>query len=356
MDSFLPVLLRIYSRLLLLDPRRFQEEFAEEMQIVFGDSVSSALQGGILAVITLCLKELGGFPMNVLREFRNEVARKETIMDTNKTLVTETGSGLGRNRQDAILGTLPFLLAGILLMFIHVDLPFHIGYLMITFLAICLPCLLVGMLKGYPCWTFSYFGWSVVMSYWWSGMPRFTFNAFYNPGAMPDLMGILAWIPLLIVLILGMRIGRPKQPFRKLTSAIWRDWTLLSLSIYAFVAFILLIYDENHHPYLFVFMAAGTITICLAVWNFLQSEKSLKRVLSLLAGFVIASVISNISYATWDYATYYGLPPSVPEPWSSQIKETIAMSLFWSVIMFWPAFIGLIRHFTIHRNKPGMAA
>ena len=349
------VLIHIYSKLLLLYPRGFQNEFAEEMQLVFGDSLKVAIREGTLSFLFVCLKEFGGLPFHVLREIWHEIERKEAGM-VNDHSVTETDVSAGKSRWDSFLGILPFLLAGVLFMVIRFDLPFHMGYPTAGFLISCLIGLWIGMLRGFPRWTFSFLGWSVVMSYWSMGMPLFTFNAFYDPNAMPDLMGLRAWIPLLIVLGLGSWMGRSVQPLRKLTSAIWHDWTLLSLSIYTFAAFILLIYDENHHPYLLAFIAAGTLAICIAVWTFMQSDTSWKQVLSLTTGFVAALIVSNISYAAWDYATYYNLPPSTPQPWYQEILGIISITLFWIVFVFWPAIIGLVHHIVNRNNKPRMAA
>jgi hypothetical protein len=323
--------------------------------VVFRDLVNDAVEDGILSLALICLRELGGLPFNILWEFWHELERKETSMTTSEKTLSESGNDKITNQWDASASTLPFLLAGVLFMVMNLDLPFHVGYPTVAFLAICLLGLWIGLLHGFPRWAFSYLGWSVVMTWWWTAMPLFTFSALYDPRAMPERMGLLAWIPLLLVLGLGLWMGRSTQPLRKLTSAIWRDWTLLSLSIYTFAAFTLLIYDENHHPYLPAFMAAGTLVICLAVWSFMQSNPSWKRVLFLTAGFVAALAISNISYATWDYAAYYNLPPSTPQPWYQELLGMIPITLFWVVFVFWPALIGLIHYIVSNRNKPGMA-
>ena len=356
MKGIINSLTGLYSHLLLLYPRRFHGEFGEEMQMVFNDSLKDASERGIPSLAALCLREVVALPFNILREFWYEFERRKTAMSLDKESVTETATGVGKSRWDTSIGILPFALAGVLFMSTKFDLPFHLGYPFVVFLAVCLLGLWVGLRSGVPRWTFSYLGWSVVMSWWWTMMPVFTFTALYDPNAMPARMGVLAWIPLLIVFGFGSFAGRSDPPFRKLTSAIWGDWTLLSLSTYSFATFVLLIYDENHHPYLPAFMTAGTLVICLAVWGFLKSGTSWKRVLSLIAGFVAALVLSNISYATWDYAAYYGLPPSSPEPWYTKLPEYALMAVIWSVTIFWPAFIGLIRHIMTDRQKPGMAS
>ena len=355
MNFITRLIIALYSKALALYPRKFRNEFSYEMQVVFKDSLDEVNNEGMLSFLLICLKEFGGLPFHILREVWYEIERKEVGM-VNDPSVTETGISAGKSPWDPFLGVLPFLLAGVLFMGIRFNLPFHIGYPTAAFLISCLIGLWIGMLRGFPRWTFSFLGWSVVMSYWSMGMPLFTFRAFYDPNAMPDPIGLRAWIPLLIVSGLGAWMGRSAKPLQKLTSAIWHDWTLLSLSIYSFAAFILLIYDENHHPYLLAFIAAGTLAICTAVWIFMQSDTSWKRVLSLTTGFIVALILSNISYATWDYATYYNLPPSTPQPWYQELFGIIPITLFWIVFVFWPAIIGLAHHFVNRKNKPRMAA
>jgi hypothetical protein len=62
-----------------------------------------------------------------------------------------------------------------------------------------------------------------------------------------------------------------------------------------------------------------------------------------------------MSYATGDYAAYYDLPPSPPQPWYTAFDGVIGWTLFYSVIMYWPVVIGLVRHIINNRQKPGMA-
>ena len=60
MKAILASLNYFYSKLLLLYPRRFRDEFAGEMQDVFSDSLNEAIKDGILSLLILCLRELGG--------------------------------------------------------------------------------------------------------------------------------------------------------------------------------------------------------------------------------------------------------------------------------------------------------
>lgn len=336
-----------YARLLRLYPRQFREEFGEEMQGAFRESVTEADTAGVLPLVLVCLRELVHFPASWLREFRHEFERKEMNMDTNANSGTQPKPDQRTGRWDALLGALPFALFGIASLLSRTRYPFNV-YSYLAFYAAILPGLLLGMVKGFPRWTYSFLGWSLVFAWWWSNMGTYGMRIF---GFRMDYWTWQIWTPLLATLGIALLWTRSLHPFRQLVRGIWQDWTLLSLAIYAFIAFVSLIYDENHHPYLFAFIAATTLTICLAVWGFLKSDSSWKRVLSLLAGFVIALLLSNISYATHNYAGYYNLPPSPPQPWYTVFDGIIGWTLFMSGIMFWPVVIGLVRNI-VKRGAP----
>lgn len=349
MNTILRCISAFYFQTLHLYPRSFRDEFAEEMKIVFKDSICEACAEGLLPLVRFCLRELSGLPVSILREFLHEFERKEQVMAGNEKGVEST-VGAEMKRRDAILGTLPFALFGLLCILTKIELPIHVGYLYLVFSASSVLGLMVGLAKGFPRWAYSYLGWSILMSWWWMMMQVDSLIT------QNQRLGFWAWIPLLAAVGLGALFARSLHPLRQLVRGIWGDWTYLSLMIYAFAAFALLIYDENHHPYLPAFMTASTLAICLAVWGFLQSDSNWKRVVSMLAGFVTALVLNNIAYATWDYAAYYGLPPSPPQPWyTAAFAGIIGWTLFWLGIMFWPALIGLVRRVVNGRSKPGVA-
>jgi hypothetical protein len=70
------------------------------------------------------------------------------------------------------------------------------------------------------------------------------------------------------------------------------------------------LYDSNHHPFLLAFMAFTTLAISLGAYGYFHAVSPLRRVLALSAGLLVAAVLSGISEATWDFASYSGLPGS----------------------------------------------
>jgi hypothetical protein len=319
------------------------------MQIVFMDSMADAAKDGQLRLAVVCLRELVRLPMSILWEHRHEVERKELEMIDGKDTNPKSRMSEQTNRWESLVGMLPFALFGFACM-LGSSFPFQFRNTYMAFYFLVLIGLALGLTKGVPRWTYSYLGWSMLMSWWWMGMPIDVFRSDYSSITHNQLLGWRSWLPLLVVVGVVMLWFRSFHPLRRLVGGIWRHWIYLSLMMYTFVAFTHLIYDENHHPYLIAFMIGSTVSISLGAWLFLQSTTVWKRILSLIAGFVFASVIGSISYATWDWAAYYGFPPSVPEPWYVSAVKAFLISPIWIVVLFWPALVGLARRIFLVRK------
>jgi len=154
-----------------------------------------------------------------------------------------------------------------------------------------------GLLKGFPRWVYSYLGWALLFAWWWTGMGAY---GYHWQGQV--------WLPLAGVFLIALAIKRSWLPLKNLLLGFWRDWTLLSLGIYILYSFAFMIYDENHHPYLLLFIAASTLAICLGVWGYYRLAGPLGRVLALLGGLLAATALNMLNEATWDYRAYFNLP------------------------------------------------
>ncbi|MCK6539084.1 MAG: hypothetical protein L6Q26_03410 [Anaerolineales bacterium] len=340
MNLFTQTVAHVYSKLLNLYPRRFQEEFAEEMQVVFNDSLNEAIKDGIAPLILICLRELGGLPFNILQEFRHEFERKEINMTTVEKVDPRSTNDDRASRWNALFGTLPFALFGIASIMAKLDLPVHGAYPYLAFFAIVLPGLLIGIVKGVPRWTYSYLGWSLVFASWWSNMGTAGLKIF---GFQINYWTWQIWPPLLAIIGVALLWTRSLRPLRVLILNIWQDWSLLSLAMYTFVGWMALLYDENHHPYLFAFMTASTLVVSGGAWLFLRERRTRKRIVALLSSCAAIAVIGTISEATWDWRAYYGLPPQPPVAWYVSALRVILMLAIWGAILFWPVLVGLAR-------------
>ena len=332
----------IYSRLLKLYPNRFRDEFAEEMKVVFRDSLNEALRKGTTAVANTCLKEFGGLPFNILREFWHEFGRKETGMGLNEKMEPASVPSGKASNWEAFLSALPFALFGVVCMIDKIRVPWVGIYVYLAFYLFVLLGFLIGLVKAFPRWAYSYLGWSVVYAWWWTSAYTRGLTLFgYTFG--DEAWGWRIWAPLLITVGISILLTRSIRPLRELVLGAWQDWTLLSLAMYSFVGFILMLYDEVHSPYLFAFMTTSTLLVSASVWIFMKSSNYFHRLGILLGSFFAGLILDRICAATWDSNAYYGLPAQPPTPWYSSLLEMIFYTILWSPIVWLPSLVGLFR-------------
>jgi hypothetical protein len=201
----------------------------------------------------------------------------------------------------AVLGVLPFMAYGL------VSISNHFGnaflrppiwlHPFLIFDALVLIGLGAGILAGFPRWAYSYLAWALIMAWWLSDMGMYGYR-----------LDNRMWLLLLGIFILALLAQRSLESLRALITGLWNDWTLFSLGMYSLFAWLGVMYDENHHPYLLVFIIASTLAVCAGAWFYFQQTAATRRVWSLIAGLVTLIVISGINSATWDWRAYYNLP------------------------------------------------
>ena len=69
---------RLYSLLLQLFPSSYQEEYGDELQVVFDLLVEDAMKLGVLEVVRVVFHELVGLPKAILYEHLREMSSKVT--------------------------------------------------------------------------------------------------------------------------------------------------------------------------------------------------------------------------------------------------------------------------------------
>jgi hypothetical protein len=74
---------------------------------------------------------------------------------------------------------------------------------------------------------------------------------------------------------------------------------------------------------------------------------------SLRSGFLLALILNNICYATWDWNAYYGYP-KVPSLWYQEALKFIFNLEVWGVILVWP-FVIYIINLTIRKRQADSA-
>ena len=351
MKSILHFITRIYDGLLNLYPGRFRAEFGEEMQTVFSEAAKEAAAAGKKRLAIIFVRELLDFPLGLIREHWLElVHRKDTAMSTgiehmeNPKTQEVPFKKERSSRWEALVGVLPFLAFGLINMLGEISPSVPSVYSYLVFYLLLLTGLVISGLKDFPQWSFSYIGWSLLFV-WVLNMVRIVGLTVF--GMTLTITEAIIWrigVLLLLVIAIGIPLlwRRSLRPLEKLVHGIWHDWPRLSLGMYAFLAWLSLIYDENHHPYLLAFILASTLITSAGAWIFLRSDTTKRQALALVAGIAIAQILNSISYATWDWQAYYGLTPSEPDAWYVSASRTLFISAFMGIWLFWPFALGLL--------------
>jgi len=95
MTFFLRLMEGIYSGLLRLYPRKFQQEFRAEMQGVFASAVQEAQSTGWLALLQLLFFELLDFPITLAIEHFSQWRREWSMKDTRHEIRPFRSAALG---------------------------------------------------------------------------------------------------------------------------------------------------------------------------------------------------------------------------------------------------------------------
>lgn len=230
--------------------------------------------------------------------------------------------------REAALALLPFLAFGASSLVMRLDF-FHTGPVALpvwqvllihphlVFYWLVLLGLGAGLLAGGPRWAYSYLGWALFFVWWWKDM------GFY--GHRSD------WrisLPLLAILLAGPLLRRSWQPLRALAAGLGRDWTLLALGVYILYAAVAMLYDENHSPFLMAFITATTLAAGLGAWGYFRLGSPLRRVLALVGGIGLMTLLSVVNYQTWDYRAYYGLPERARDASPIGVAFIVVLGLF----------------------------
>ncbi len=333
---------RVYAAILWLYPRGFRAEFAPEMRSVFADAIAEASDGGTRSVLAVCLRELWDLPTILVREYwlclRN---REEATMSaafekpaTATTLWDEPSAW-----KDTLIGMLPFLLiplrlfADLAIVFLGEGLELSestqkgIGSLSASILiAVWVLVLTIGWVKGFPRWSFPYWGLTLVVS-------RLLVNA-TSPGLVlfgyafrPDeFWGWRAWIPEMVAVGAALLLTQSIQPLRQLVMCVWRDWTRLSFGFYGTLPVTLLgAFDEVHGE---EFIVAGlSFVLALGALGYMRTAKTLHRALSLVGSLAL----------TWLAATAY-----LAVYWNGRLERWMTRPSDWLETISWMSLLGLI--------------
>jgi hypothetical protein len=190
----------------------------------------------------------------------------------------------------------------------------------------------ISLFLGFPRWGYSFLGWAILFGWWWNGMRFYGYE-----------LGGWIWLPLLGVVAISLLARRSIEPLRRLFRSLWQDWTMLAFAIYILYSYAYMLYDSNHNPYLLILVTASTLAVSLGAWGYFRASSPLRRVLWLIGGLFLATIISIIDNATWDFSAYYGLPASTD-------KFNLVGMIFFVVLAALMAGIGFLAYWRAQRK------
>jgi len=345
MKNSLRLIAGIHRQLSALYPPGFRLEFSLEMHVVFKAALEDAAARGWLPLVSLCYHEVKDFPgawWNVYLSERKAYPMSTISVDSHP-LEDKTSPS---SKFEAFIGVLPFVLFGLVSFITKLpNLPINSVVLFLAFDLLCLVGLVIGWIKGWKRWTFAYLGWVLVFAWWFSELSTPGLKFLGHTFVYRERWGWRMWVPVAVIVLIALLWTRSPQPLRNMVQKVWRDWTHLSLMTYPLLAWILLLYDENHHPYLLVFMLASTLVISASVWGFLRLPSPAWRMAALVLGAYIALVLGITCDKTWDYSAYYHTP-KVFEPWYQVFYQMGFFAVIWLPLLFFPILIPLFRSLT----------
>jgi hypothetical protein len=332
----------LYRWLLRSYPPAFREHFATDMAVVFRTLCQDTYaESGAGALLWLWLAVLWDGIWAALYQWALFLVKRRTVM--MRTNVIDRSDGIPPlTPAHAGLAVLPFLLFGLSSLVDRQNIfPYYPGVplyqLLITnpflvFNWLILVGLGISLFLGFPRWGYSYLGWAILFGWWWQGL---RFSGYE--------LGWSVWLLLLGVVLIALLVRRSIQPLRNLFNGLWQDWTMLAFAIYILYSFVYMLYDSNHNPYLLILITASTLAVSLGAWAYFRANSPLRRVLSLIEGLLLATIVSIIDNATWDFSAYYGLPEGAG-------NANLVGIIFFVVLALMMGGIGLLAYWRAQRG------
>ncbi len=346
MKRTLQFLDRLYALLLHLYPRRYQDEYGVELQVVFHLSLSDALRTGGWEPAKVVLQELISLPKAILVQHLRERRKAKMVRKFGAYFDFTHGSSW-----EFLAAIYPFfLLGGVLPIVNMISLsgvmrfpnPLFDGIAILLLAVLGILCL-IGLFKGLPRWSLTYLGFLLaifsvyqvgsLLDRWWIR----TFPALYDRSwflGQFAYQGML-WVGLSIMaLLLVLAIG-----FVPFLRRFKKDWTLLLLLLYGSSPFALVFtFDDyvNEGPYelvCFLALAAG-------LWLYLRTNDLRRRFWALFGGLTFSLFFAAVSKAILFSS------PSWPWPkgsftWQSEMMSTIIMWMWIALAMLVPLLLRL---------------
>lgn len=234
------------------------------------------------------------FEVSLQEAFDRLPAQKLKNMElfTLKLLQMETSF----STKTSLLATIPFGMFGLVW---ALDMGRNVPYSIVamTFLAAVIGMyglLWLGWVKNFPRWSFPAVGFCLLFSVY--------FSYVRIPSVSDQELGIWAWWPLLITIVIGLLFNCSLQPVKEFIKKIKDDFTLILFALYGFApVFVSFFTDEIHSLQMLPYTLLSSIILGIGLYYFLKCERKRIRVLSLILSGSSALLITALSsFQFWE--------------------------------------------------------
>ena len=212
---------------------------------------------------------------------------KEIELFTLKTISMETSF----SSRTSWLATIPFGLFGLhwVLTTSEIAIP---GIMNSFFLILAiLPMFIllgIGWVNNFPRWSIPAIGFCLLFCLFFMNVTI--------PSISKEVIGVWAWAPLFITLIIGLTFNFSSTPMKKLFAKIKDDPSLILFLFYGFAPFFLWLFmDETHSTEMAAIALASILILILGLYFFLRSDKKIIRIVSILLTGILASTLTIIA-------------------------------------------------------------
>lgn len=199
--------------------------------------------------------------------------------------------------------------------------------------------LLVSWVKGFPRWCFPYWGFVILISFYFQNFRGTIFSG-------PFSGNWLVWAPVLAIVLIGILWTRDLASVYRLFRSLWVDWTRLSFAFYGLLPLMLIaIYDEVHEPSSQLALTSLMLVQAGGALLYMRSTSLWPRFMWLVAGFSMSWTLATIHLAWyWNGRQEPGM--SAPPTWGETLSWTGPMGAFLLGILVAPILIEGLRLFT----------
>ncbi len=223
--------------------------------------------------------QLPGYEMKTIETYTLKILNMETSFSSRTSL----------------LATIPFGLFGLSWAFSNsgFNVPALIQmFLFITAVISMFVLLGIGWIKNFPRWSFPAIGFCLLLSVF--------LMMVVISGLSDGVLGLWAWTPLIITLIISLIIRPSSEPIKKIIERIKEEPALILFALYGFVPiFVWILSDEMYTTWMIFIALISTLILSSGIYLFLKSDKKRTRVLSVIISGLLAVIITYTASAIY---------------------------------------------------------